>query len=181
MGTTHSGLAEASPFGGRLARALADRWWLVLLRGIAAIIFGIIALGWPTFTFVGLTMFWGIYALVDGVLALVGVFTGRGDGVAPRWWLVVVGLAGILVGLYAFLFPVAAALILVLCIGAWALVVGLAEIIGAIALRKEIEGEWRLVLSGLLTAAFGAALFVAPGVGVLTFAMLLGLFSIFLG
>lgn len=115
------------------------------MRGIAAIAFGVLAFLWPGLTLVTLVLLYGAFALVDGVLSLVAAFTGSAKPV-PTWWLVVVGLLGIAAGAVIFLWPGITAVLLVLFIGAWALVHGIFEIIGAIQLRKEIDNEWMLIL-----------------------------------
>ena len=137
-----------APLPGRpMLHALAKSWWLLLLRGIAAIIFGILAFVWPGLTLVTLVLLYGAFALVDGVISLIAAFTGSAKPV-PTWWLVVVGLLGIAAGIVTFAWPGITAILLVLFIGAWALVHGIFEIIGAIQLRKEIDNEWMLILGG---------------------------------
>jgi uncharacterized membrane protein HdeD (DUF308 family) len=145
-----------------ILRALAKSWWLLLLRGIAAVIFGVLAFVWPGLTLVTLVLLYGAYALVDGVLSLIAAFTGGAKPV-PTWWLVVVGLCGVAVGVLTFVWPGVTAILLVLFIGAWALIHGIFEIIGAIQLRKEIDNEWMLILSGALSVLFGVVVLIAPG------------------
>src|SRR5947208_10885877 len=118
-----------------MLHALAQGWWLLLLRGIAAIIFGVLAFIWPGLTLVTLVLLYGAFALVDGVVSLIAAFTGSPKP-APTWWLVVVGLLGIAAGIVIFVWPGMSALLLILFAGAWALVHGIFEIIGAIQLRK---------------------------------------------
>jgi uncharacterized membrane protein HdeD (DUF308 family) len=160
--------------------ALAPRWWLLLLRGIAAIVFGVLAFIWPAITLVTLVLLYGAYALVDGVLALAAAFSGGAKPV-PTWWLVVVGLLGIAAGIVTFLWPGMTAIVLVLFIGAWALAHGIFEIIGAIQLRKEIDNEWMLILSGVLSVVFGAIVLFAPGVGALGLIWAIAAYSIMFG
>src|SRR5262245_52837216 len=131
-----------------LVRALADNWWLLLLRGVASIIFGVLAFIWPGLTLVALIFLWGAYAIVDGAIAVWAAISGRSAQLAPRWWLAIVGIVGLLAGLVAFASPGLTALVLLMFIAAWAIVIGVMEIWGAIQLRKEIEGEWWLILSG---------------------------------
>src|ERR1700720_1635618 len=98
MTSTQSGVSL--PLAGpALLRVLAENWWLLLLRGIAAIAFGILAFAWPGLTLLTLTLLWGAYALSDGIFALWAALTGKGGEMAPRWWLGVVGVAGVLAGL----------------------------------------------------------------------------------
>lgn len=164
----------------RMLHALAKCWWLLLLRGIAAIVFGALAFIWPGLTLVTLVLLYGAFALVDGVLSLVAAFTGSTKPV-PTWWLVVVGLLGIGVGAVTFLWPGITAILLVLFIGAWALVHGVFEIIGAIQLRKEIDNEWMLILGGVLSVIFGAIILIAPGAGALGLVWAIAGYSIVFG
>lgn len=170
-----------SPFLGLALRELAENWWLLLLRGIAAIAFGILAFVWPGLTLLTLTYMWGFYAIADGVLALWAAIAGRGGEIAPRWWLAVVGVAGLLAGLLAFVYPGMTALVLLMFIATWAIVIGVLQIWGAIRLRREIEGEWLLGLSGLLSIAFGVIMFARPGAGALALVWLIGWFAILAG
>src|SRR5512145_3363266 len=105
---------------GVLLHSLAKNWWLILLRGIFAILFGVLAFVWPGVTLVTLVMFYGAFALVDGLLAIVAAITGGAP--APRWWLAIVGLAGIAAGLLTFLWPGVTALVLLVFIAIWAIV-----------------------------------------------------------
>jgi uncharacterized membrane protein HdeD (DUF308 family) len=164
-----------------LLRALAENWWLLLLRGIAAVAFGILAFIWPGLTLLTLIFFWGAYAIVDGGLALWAAASGKGGEMAPRWWLAIVGIAGILAGLLAFIWPGVTALVLLVFIACWAIVTGVLQIWGAIRLRKEIEGEWLLILSGALSIVFGVVLLVSPGAGALAVVWLIGWFAILVG
>jgi uncharacterized membrane protein HdeD (DUF308 family) len=159
---------------------LAKNWWLVLLRGIVSILFGLVALAWPGLTLVTLVLFYGAFALVDGVIALVSAFTGGAKPV-PTWWLVLVGLAGIAAGIITFLWPGLTAIVLVIFIGAWALVHGIFEIIGAIKLRKEIENEWMLILAGIISVLFGLLILFAPGAGALGLIWAIGAYAIVFG
>jgi uncharacterized membrane protein HdeD (DUF308 family) len=164
-----------------LVRALAENWWLLLLRGVAAIIFGVLAFIWPGLTLVALIFLWGAYAIVDGGIALWAAISGRGAEIAPRWWLGIVGVVGLLAGLVAFASPGLTALVLLMFIAGWAIVIGALEIWGAIQLRKEIEGEWWLILSGLLSIAFGLLLIARPGSGALALVWLIASFAILHG
>jgi uncharacterized membrane protein HdeD (DUF308 family) len=163
-----------------MLHALAKSWWLLLLRGIAAIIFGILAFVWPGLTLVTLVLLYGAFALVDGVISLIAAFTGSAKPV-PTWWLVVVGLLGIAAGIATFAWPGITAIVLVLFIGAWALVHGIFEITGAIQLRKEIDNEWMLILGGLLSVAFGLIVLFAPGAGALGLIWAIASYSIVFG
>jgi len=162
-------------------RPLARSWWLLLLRGIASILFGIAAFVWPGLTVLALTLLYGAFAMVDGILSLGAALTGSGDRSVPTWWLVVIGLLGIAVGVIAFLWPGLTAFALVIMIGAWAVAMGILEIIGAIWLRHQIEDEWLLIAAGILSVLFGVAVLLRPGAGALALAWAIGTFAIVSG
>ena len=165
--------------GASLLHALAHNWWLEVLRGVAAIIFGILAFAWPGITLLTLVLFWGAFAMVDGVLAIVAA--AKGGNPMPRWWLGIVGIAGIAAGALTFLMPGLTALVLVTFIAVWAIVLGIMEIYGALKLRKEIEGEWFLILNGALSVVFGIVLLWRPGIGALALVWIIGAYAIILG
>ena len=148
-----------------LLRALGKRWWLFLLRGIVGIAFGILALLWPGLALLTLALVWGAYALVDGAFALAASLSGMRSGDTPRWWLALTGLAGIAAGLLTIIWPGITVQVLLLLIAAWAIVTGAMEAAGAIALRKEIEGELFLILAGLVSIGFGVAILAWPVAG----------------
>lgn len=162
---------------------LAKNWWLVLLRGIAAIVFGVLAFIWPGITLLTLVILYGIYALFDGVVAIAAAIRGEGGGMnaGPRWWLAVVGVLGILAGLFTFFWPAITALVLLIFIGVWSLLNGIFTIVGAIRLRKEIDNEWWLVLNGALSVLFGLAVMVMPSAGALAIVWLIGTYAILFG
>jgi uncharacterized membrane protein HdeD (DUF308 family) len=162
------------------ASQLADRWWVPLIRGIAAILFGIFTLAFPTISLLVLIMLWGAYALVDGVLSLVMAFRrGRSGG---NWgWLMFEGIVGVATGIVAFAWPGMTALVLLMVIAAWAILTGIAEIATAIRLRKEIKGEWLLAASGILSIVFGGLLLAYPGAGALAMLWVISGYAIFFG
>jgi uncharacterized membrane protein HdeD (DUF308 family) len=163
-----------------LLNTLTKRWWLLLLRGIAAIVFGVLAFAWPGVTLLTLVILYGAFALVDGVLALAAAF-GRRASAVPKWWLILTGMLGIGAGLVAFFWPGITAFVLVMFIGAWALVRGIFEIIAAIQLRKEIEGEWLLILAGLISVLFGLGVLIFPGAGALALVWVIAAYAIAIG
>src|SRR5215475_3010345 len=163
-----------------LLHELSKHWWLLLLRGIAAIVFGVLAFIWPGLTLLTLVILYGVFAIIDGVLALAAVFGRTGPDV-PKWWLVLTGILGIGAGLIALLWPGITALVLIIFIGDWAIVRGIMEIIAAIQLRKEIEGEWLLVLAGVLSVLFGLGVLIYPGAGAVVLAWLIGIYAIAIG
>lgn len=162
-----------------LANLLGRNWWLILLRGVAAILFGFLAFAWPGATIVTLVAFFGAYVLIDGILALVAAFRG-GTGVS-RGWLIFTGVLGIAAAIGTVFYPGLTALALVLFIGSWSVVRGVFEIIGAIQLRKEIRGEWLLILSGIMSILFGTIVWLMPGPGALAIVWLIGANSIAFG
>jgi uncharacterized membrane protein HdeD (DUF308 family) len=168
---------------GPLRAMLGDNWWLVLLRGIAAVAFGVLALFWPGITLISLTLLWGAYTLVDGVFAVWAAISGRGASPAmgPRWWMAISGVVSILAGLAAFFWPGMTAFILLIFIGVWAIIIGVLTIWGAIQARKEIEGEWVLGLFGALSILFGLLLLFQPGAGALSLIWTIAGYSIFAG
>jgi uncharacterized membrane protein HdeD (DUF308 family) len=162
-----------------MVHALAKNWWLLLLRGIAAIIFGVLAFAWPGLTLLTLILFYGAFALVDGVLAIIAAITGGAP--APRWWLAIIGLLGIAAGLLTFLMPGLSALVLLFFIAGWAIATGVFQIIGAIQLRKEIDNEWLLILSGVISVLFGIGMMLAPGAGALALVWVIGTYAVIIG
>lgn len=163
-----------------LLGVLADHWWLFLLRGLAAIIFGVLAFVWPGITLLTLILFYGAFALVDGVFSLIAAI-GGGAMRGPRWWLVLVGVIGIAIGILTFLWPGVTALVLLFFIAGWAIATGAFQIAGAIQLRKEIDNEWLLILSGALSVLFGIALLVAPGAGAIALLWVIAAYAIVYG
>lgn len=159
--------------------ALARNWGLILLRGILAVLFGVLAFIWPGITLFTLVIMYGAFAFVDGALALVAAI--RGGTPAPRWWLALVGLFGIAAGVLTVMWPQITALVLLLFIAAWAIVTGIFQIVGAIRLRNEIEGEWLLIASGVLSVVFGLLLVAWPGPGALAMILVIGSFAIMYG
>ena len=164
---------------GAILPVLARYWWLILLRGIAAIVFGSLAFIWPGLTLVTLILFWGAFMLVDGVLALAHAIMG--GNVGSRWWLALIGVAGIVAGALTFIWPGITALVLLVFIATWAIMSGVFEIVGAIRLRKEIDNEWTLILGGIVSVLFGLIILVAPGAGALGLIWAIGGWAIVFG
>ena len=163
-----------------MALSLARNWWALALRGAAAIVFGIIALFWPPAAVAALVVVFGAYALVDGILNLVAAVRAGRSG--QRWGaLLFESIVSLLVGILTLFFPAVTALALVLFVAAWSLVTGVAEVVAAIKLRKVIEGEWLLALSGILSVAFGVLLFVSPLFGAIAIAIWIGAYSVVFG
>jgi uncharacterized membrane protein HdeD (DUF308 family) len=163
-----------------MLEALSRNWGWVALRGAVAVLFGIFAFIWPGITLAALVIVFGAFVLADGILALIAAFKVRDRG-KPFWSLVIVGLLGVAAGVITFLWPGMTALLLVTFIGAWAFVMGIFEIVAAIRLRKEIEGEWLMILSGVLSVLFGLFVFFQPGGGALALIWVIGAYAIFFG
>jgi uncharacterized membrane protein HdeD (DUF308 family) len=158
-----------------IARALAGHWSSLALRGVCALVFGILSFIWPALSLTTLVLIWGVYALLDGGVALVA-------GVRAKIWsLAFIGLMGVLAGIYAFVNPAMTALVLLYFIAAWAIITGLLAIYIAIHLRKELTGEWVLALAGVLSVLFGVLLLARPGAGALTVVFLIASYAVAFG
>ena len=164
-----------------LLRHMAEYWWLVLLRGIAAVVFGLLALFMPAVAGLSLVFLWGAYTLADGILSLWAGIVGSGAATGSRWWLAITGALGIAAGLIAFFAPGLTAGILLIFIAIWAIIIGVMAIIGAIQLRKEIEGEWLLILSGAIAILFGILMFTRPASAALAVVWMIATFAIIFG
>lgn len=150
-------------------------WWAMVVRGIAAIVFGIGALFWPAVTLIVLIALFAAYAVVDGVAALIGAV--QAAETHRRWLpLLLEGIVGILAGIIALVWPGMTALVLLFVIGAWAIITGVLEI--AAGLRF---GAWALTLAGVLSLIFGIILVVAPGAGLLSLLWLIGSYALVFG
>jgi uncharacterized membrane protein HdeD (DUF308 family) len=161
-------------------RALARNWWALALRGLLAIVFGLIALLAPGLTLVALVIVFGAYALVDGVFGVVAAV--RAAEAHHRWiWLLVEGLAGVAAGIITFVWPGITAVALLYLIAVWALVTGVLELIAGVHLRGHLASEWMLLLGGAASIVFGILLIVHPFVGALAVLWLIGIYAIVFG
>ena len=155
-------------------------WWIPLVRGIAAILFGIVALAMPGITLASLVLFFGLLLMVDGVFTILHAIQGRKE--TPRWWMMLLeGLIALVLGAYALRAPDMAALTLLFFIAAWAILSGIIRIVLAFALRREIQGEWWLILGGFASVLFGVIMWVRPGAGALALLTIIGIWSILAG
>jgi uncharacterized membrane protein HdeD (DUF308 family) len=165
---------------GHLSATLTRSWWLLLLRGLVAIAFGILTWAQPGISLASLVLLFGAYCLADGILALWTAITG--SRTHESWWLLLLeGLLGIGVGILTFMAPGITALVLLFYISIWAIATGVLEIAAAIRLRKEIRNEWLLLLSGVASVVFGVLLAAQPGAGVLAVLWLIGGYAIVFG
>lgn len=171
---------NAEDFGQQPLARLRKEWGWIALRGLSALIFGVLALALPGVTLTLLVIVWGAYVLLDGVLALAAGLRIDDQG-KPMWPLIMVGLLGIGAGIATFFWPGLTALTLILIIGGWAIAIGLLQIVAAMRLRKHIHGEWLHALSGLLSVIFGLAMVAWPGAGAIALTWLIGWFAIVFG
>ncbi|WP_250213139.1 HdeD family acid-resistance protein [Acrocarpospora catenulata] len=157
----------------------ADRWRSLGLRGALAIIFGLIALIWPGITVRALVIVFGIYALINGLAALWGAFRDRET--EERGWLIFSGLISLAAGIAALVWPRITALALIWLIGAWFLITGVFELVGAVMRRGGVGGQGLMGLSGALSVIFGLVLVIWPGAGAAALSWLIGIFAIVVG
>jgi uncharacterized membrane protein HdeD (DUF308 family) len=158
---------------------LVRNWWAIALRGLLAILFGIMALMWPGVTLASLILIFGAFALVEGVFQVAWALFAR-QGAFP-WGALLGGLAGIAVGILAFTRPGISALVLLFFIAWWSILKGIFEIVTAIHLRKVIDNEWLLALSGVIGVLFGGLLLARPGAGAIALLWMIGVFAIIIG
>lgn len=159
---------------------LARNWWVFLVRGVFAIVFGILALVLPGTTVFALVILFAAYMGVDGVMAI--ILAIRRAQQRREWWpLVLEGLAGLAIAVITVIWPDVTALALVYLIAAWALITGVMEILAAIRLRKVIRGEFFLGIAGVASIAFGTIAVLFPGEGALALVWLIGAYAILFG
>jgi uncharacterized membrane protein HdeD (DUF308 family) len=157
--------------------ALSENWWVLALRGLLAVLFGFAALFLPLGTLEAVGRLFGIYVILEGTLVvLIGMRGTRYKGA-----FIAEGAFGIVAGLVALAWPGVTALMLLYVVAIWAILSGVAEVIAAVALRREIEGEWALFLVGVLSVVLGVAMAVLPGVGLLSLIWLVGLYALAVG
>jgi uncharacterized membrane protein HdeD (DUF308 family) len=158
---------------------LSRYWWMVALRGLLLLLFGLAAILWPGVTLTVLVLWIGAGFLVNGAFVLGAAIVGR--DVQGRGWLLLDGLLGIAAGILTFLYPGITGLVLLWLVAGWAILSGALQIAVAVQFRKVIRGEWMLGLAGALGIVFGVLLIARPGVGLLTLALLIGWFALFYG
>jgi uncharacterized membrane protein HdeD (DUF308 family) len=163
-----------------MIETLKRHWWVPVIRGIAAIAFGFIAFAYPGLALATLVLLFGAWVLIDGVFRIVGATAGRDSD--PDWGFhLIVGILGVVIGFLTFHSPGITALALIIYIGAWALMIGAVEIALAIKLRRELKGEWLLILMGLASIIFAAFLLWNPGPGALALLWLIASYAIVFG
>src|SRR6266567_3874698 len=155
-------------------------WWIPVIRGIAAIVFGVIAFAYPGLTVATLVLFFGAWVLIDGIFRVVGAIGHHASD--PEWGFhLVIGILGIIIGFLTFHAPQITALALIIYIAAWALMIGATEIALAIKLRREIKGEWFLILMGLVSIVFAVMLLWNPAVGAAALIWIMAWYAVILG
>lgn len=162
-----------------MIRDYVGDWRLLVVRGLLALGFGVVTLVWPEITLWAVVVTWGVFALLDGLGSLVAAFTG--DVVRGRAWLIVHGVLGVAAGLVAFVWPEITGLVMLFIIAVWAFLSGLAKLVTAVQLRREIRHEWVLGAVGALSMGFAVMLVVTPGAGVLVITWLIGWYAVVLG
>ncbi len=151
-------------------------WWLIVFRGVIAMAFGFFALAKPGITMEVLVLWFGIYVFIDGVFGILSSF--RAAVHHDKWWLMLLdGILGVFVGIYAFVAPAAMVLILTILIGAWALVTGIFEIAAAFSGPWGGTGKWTLGLAGFFSVLVGILLFWNPLSGAVSLVILIGAYA----
>jgi uncharacterized membrane protein HdeD (DUF308 family) len=163
-----------------MKRTLTYNWWMLALRGLLSIAFGALAFLWPAFGLLVIAYLFGIYATLDGVLAVVAALTGKSQE-RPWWSLILEGVFGVSAGVLTFIWPEVTLLVILAMIAFWAVATGVFQIVAAIRLRDEIEGEWLLGLGGVLSICFGLAMIVVPDFGLWAIAFMVAVFSLVSG
>jgi uncharacterized membrane protein HdeD (DUF308 family) len=162
-----------------MIEAISSKWWLFLLRGLAAVAFAVIAFAQPGSALIGLVLVLGAYIFIAAVLLLTAAATGAGG---DRWWaLLLEGILGVVAALLIWNWPLTSTLAFVYFVAAWLLVSGILQIAGGIRLRDVISNEWLFILSGIVSIAFGVWVFRSPGQGVILTAYLFGWYFLFFG
>jgi uncharacterized membrane protein HdeD (DUF308 family) len=163
-----------------MTMVLVRNWWALALRGLFAVVFGLVAFLMPGVTLAALVLLFGAYALVDGVFAIIAGL--RAAERHERWWpFALEGLADFAAGVITFLMPAATAFALLFLVGFWAMFTGILRIVAAVRLRKEIQGEWMLILNGILSVLFGLLLVALPVLGLVTLVWMIGAYALIRG
>jgi uncharacterized membrane protein HdeD (DUF308 family) len=152
---------------------------MVALRGLAAVVFGVLAFVWPQAATTAIVLLFGAYALVEGILAVaLAVANVVGE---RRWWVLLEGITSIVIAAITLLWPGITALALVYLVATWAIVTGILQILAAIELRREIANEWLLILSGIASVVFGVVIIMFPGAGALSILWMVAAYAIVFG
>ncbi|MBV8602433.1 MAG: HdeD family acid-resistance protein [Candidatus Eremiobacteraeota bacterium] len=163
-------------------QALKEHWWALLIRGIVAILFGIVCFAETGAAIYALVLIIGAFFVIDGVLMVVGAIrSSSASNTAQWWWQIIGGIVGIAAGVLTFMWPGITALTLTIFVGAWAIVTGIFELMTAIRLRKVIPNEWLWIINGILSIILGVLIFMYPGGGIVALTWLLGFYAILAG
>lgn len=163
-----------------IAERLTAHWWLPVVRGIFAILFGLLAIAWPHSTLIVLILLFGAFCFVDGIFAIVQAI--RYATHHERWGaLFLEGAVGILAGLLAYAAPAAIALFFIAVVAGWAIITGIFEIIAAFRIRQSIANEFFMAAAGILSIVLGILIYMFPAVGLLAWVWLIGVYAIFFG
>jgi uncharacterized membrane protein HdeD (DUF308 family) len=159
---------------------LQKAWWMLALRGVAALLFGILAIMWPDLTLLVLVGFFAAYAFITAAASLWAGWQNRKTD--KGWWLLLLlGVVAFASGVLSLIYPAITALVLVLLMGANALVIGVIDIALAIRLRKTLRGEWLLILTGIVSVVFGGLVMLFPGAGALALVWMVSFYAVLTG
>lgn len=155
-------------------------WWMLLIRGIVAVLFGLAAILLTGLTALVLVYLFGAFAFLDGIVAVVVSLQER--AIVPRWWVLLIeGIVGILIGVLTFFSPIVTALILLYLIATWAILTGILEIAAAFSMRRALGLEWTLAIAGILSILLGILLAFQPVSGILAVVWIIGIYAIVFG
>jgi uncharacterized membrane protein HdeD (DUF308 family) len=160
-----------------MLHTLASNWWALALRGLVAVLFGLLTFILPGITVVTLVLLFGAYALADGIFNVIAFFRVA----SHQWALLIEGVVGIIAGIVTFALPAITAIVLLYVIAFWAIFTGVFEIIAGIRLRKAITNEWLLLVMGVLSLLFGVLILFAPGAGALAIVLWIGAYAMVFG
>lgn len=160
---------------------LGRNWWVIALRGVIAIAFGVLSFAQPQLTLRVLVTLVGVYLLADGLSLLASYVRGDADARRAGWSVALMGILGIVAGVAALVWPNITALTLLAVVAVWAILTGVFQIVTAIRLRRELHGELLMAIGGLLSIAFGVYLLVYPSDGLVSLVWLVGFWAIVFG
>ena len=162
------------------ANILSRTWWALLLRGVIAIVFGVFAFSHPGLSLTTMALLFGLFVLFDGVGGVVTAISGRKD--SDQWIVLLLwSVVSVAIGLITLFAPSVTTFVLLFYIAIWAIATGVLQVVAAVRVRKEIEGEWRLIAGGVISVAVGLVLLARPAVGALAFIWLIGAYAFVFG
>src|SRR6202011_2890895 len=160
-----------------MLQLLARRWWALALRGVTAVLFGLLTFFIPGITLIALVLLFGFYALLDGIFDIVSAIRAP----SHHWPLIVEGIVGSIVGILTFLWPGITAMVLLYLIAFWAIFTGVLEIVAGVRLREVIANEFLLILMGVISVLFGLLILIFPGAGALAIIFWIGAYAVGFG